>query len=207
MTTIAPKKIVFQFHELDREAKQTAIVEYSQSLDSSWYEPVYEEWSEKLKEKGYFDTQISFSGFHCQGDGAAFSGRFRFYDKEAEKWLSQEARDKLLVQRVTWKMDGYDPGSFIIGGGIEGGGHHCRMNMSLSDWDLYFYHSTPESEEFLDEMCEEFKEAPILEEARDLAQQIYKALEAEYEYLTSEEHVAEISSANDWLYSKKGNLL
>jgi hypothetical protein len=206
--TIEEEKTEFTFQELNPAAQQRAIERYAMSLDSSWYEHIYEDWGQRLREAGFLTSTINFSGFNSQGDGASFSSQFRYYGDEIDKWLSEESKAKIIAQRVAWKMDGYNPGTLILGGEIENAPstpHH--MGMSISEWDLYFYHSTPESEEFLNEICEAFKETPILEHARDLAQEIYQDLEKEYEYLTSAENVAESSDANDWHYNEFGELL
>jgi hypothetical protein len=47
----------------------------------------------------------------------------------------------------------------------------------------------------------------ILEEAQAYARQIYKDLESEHEYLTSEESLIEAAEANGWMFDEDGVLI
>ena len=60
--------------------------------------------------------------------------------------------------------------------------------------------------EFIDSLAYNPLDA-VLDKAKDLAQDIYSALEAEYNYQTSEENVAEVSKANGWRYDEHGDLI
>ena len=47
----------------------------------------------------------------------------------------------------------------------------------------------------------------VLQSARDYADDIYKQLRDEYERMCSEEYIAELCDANEYLFNKKGELL
>jgi hypothetical protein len=47
----------------------------------------------------------------------------------------------------------------------------------------------------------------ILEEAQAYARQIYKDLESEHDYLTSEESLIEAAEANGWMFDEDGVLV
>ena len=46
-----------------------------------------------------------------------------------------------------------------------------------------------------------------LESARSYADEIYKRLRDEYEHMCSEEYIAELCDANEYLFTEKGKLL
>jgi len=73
MKTIRTK--VYQFSELSNEAKKKAIEKFRDiNTDfDDWHEPILEGAIEDLKEAGYNDPKIYYSGFASQGDGACFT--------------------------------------------------------------------------------------------------------------------------------------
>jgi hypothetical protein len=40
----------------------------------------------------------------------------------------------------------------------------------------------------------------------DIAYDVYKRLEVEYEYVTGEEHFADMADINGWMFTEKGEL-
>lgn len=205
--TIEEEKTEFTFQELNPAAQQRAIERYADSIWGDWYEHVYADWEPRLKNEGFQDPKIMFSGFWSQGDGASFKAWFYFTGAEAEKWLTEQDKELLIAKRVEWKMDGFDPGDLIFEGSIDRSGrssHH--MTMDVTGVRPSFYHENGPVADFAYEFAK-YAFHSILEHARDLAQEIYQDLEKEYEYLTSAENVAESSDANDWRYNEYGELL
>lgn len=74
MRTIELK--AYEFKELSDEAKEKVLERYRNWNvdDAYWYEPTTDYWKEKLEEIGFSDAEIQFSGFWSQGDGACFNG-------------------------------------------------------------------------------------------------------------------------------------
>ena len=68
---------VYKFDELSDEAKEKVLEKHRDINvdDSHWYEFTMEMWKEKLKEAGFDDAEIHFSGFWSQGDGACFDAK------------------------------------------------------------------------------------------------------------------------------------
>jgi len=79
------------FNQLNDEAKERAREWYRDSgLDYDWWVHVYDEWKAELKEMGFDNVDISFSGFSSQGDGASFTAdRFDFL-----KWANWHMSNK-----------------------------------------------------------------------------------------------------------------
>lgn len=61
--------------------------------------------------------------------------------------------------------------------------------------------------ESLGESCFDDLANEALESARDYADDIYKKLRDEYEYMCSEEYIAELCDANEYLFDENGKLV
>ena len=62
------------FANLSAAAKTVARDWYrSDGFDYQWWDHIYDEWKEELKEMGFDGSDIAFSGFSSQGDGASFT--------------------------------------------------------------------------------------------------------------------------------------
>lgn len=64
-----------------------------------WWEPVLEGFTEELKELGFQDIDIHFSGFWSQGDGASFTARLDF----KEFW--SKMKDDICFQSESFDAD------------------------------------------------------------------------------------------------------
>ncbi len=65
---------LYPFEELAPEV-QRKVLERERSInveEAYWYEPIIEDWTEELEQRGFENTKILFSGFGSQGDGACF---------------------------------------------------------------------------------------------------------------------------------------
>ena len=101
-------KTEFEFHELSDASKARAVDNYSEFLWDDWHSYVIEEWTDKLKEQGFKDAVIRFSGFWSQGDGASFTADFDYVGDAALKWLEPEDVAKFTALKVILKMDDED---------------------------------------------------------------------------------------------------
>lgn len=202
-------KTEFEFHELSDASKARAVDRCFESVWGDWHSHIIEEWEDKLKEHGFTDAVINFSGFNSQGDGASFTADFNYVGDAALKWLQPEDVAKFIALKVILKMDDEDANPELeIIGKITQSGHYSHENTMGVSGDVY-----PVSEgshdpivEFVDSMSHSLLDA-VLHKAKDLAQDIYSALNAEYDYQTSEENVAELSHANGWRYDEHGDLI
>lgn len=191
------EKTEFKFSELSDKAKQTALdaERYSEGyLHHEWWDGVYEdavnmaeilgiEISETRhtphKGKPYYSTDISFSGFYSQGDGASFEGSYAYKPDAAEKITNAASQDKellriataLSVLNITQRLLGGEPIECHI---TTSGRYSHSGGMEITyDGDL-------------DDI-----EKDLLQLMRDFADWIYKRLDEEYDYLMSDDVVAE----------------
>lgn len=170
-----------------------------------WWDSTYDDFKERMKTIGIEVDRMYFSGFWSQGDGACFEGSVTDWDLFLR---SLGYTDKVLIQHA---MDHF---SFSV----EHSGYYCHENCTRFSADL----CTPDSaadEDFAErygpllwdaddvrtkawlallnkydsiELEDEFEEV-----FKDYMRQLYKNLEAEYDYLTSDEAVWESLEAND----------
>lgn len=202
-------KTEFEFHELSDASKARAVDRCFESVWGDWHSHIIEEWEDKLKEHGFTDAVIRFSGFNSQGDGASFTADFEYVGDAALKWLEPEDADTFTALKVALKMDGHDSNPELeIIGKITQSGHYCHENTMGVSGDVYPVSDGPQDPivEFIDSLSYNPLDA-VLHKAKDLAQDIYSALNAEYDYQTSEENVAELSQANGWRYDENGDLI
>ena len=85
MRTIKQEFKVYSFSELNTEAQRVALAELREqevTTPDCWYEHTIEDFKNTLESVGFYDVEVSFSGFCSQGDGASFTGRYS-YEKGA----------------------------------------------------------------------------------------------------------------------------
>lgn len=175
---------------------------------SDWYDCVYSGFIEDMKAIGIDATKMYFSGFWSQGDGACFEGSVEDWDLflgslgYTDKVLTQHAMDHF---RFSVKHSGhyyhenctsFDTDLCLPGGYYEAAMAEFAAQYTPHPWEaddirtkawlalLGKYDST--------ELEDEFEEA-----FKGHMRQLYKNLEAEHDYLTSDEAVWESLEAND----------
>lgn len=168
----------YKFNEL-KETVQEKVLDRSRDINTEhdWYEFVIEEWKAKLKDIGFLNATISFSGFYSQGDGCSFSAELNL-----DKHLINEF-EPLLKEDTC----------FI-----------CRENLYARDYRQWKYEqgnylSSPELDQLSDKFIEWLNEYKV-----DLEHEIYKSLEKEYEYLTSDEAIKETLEINEYYFLENG---
>lgn len=79
-------KTYLTFDELSEDQKQKVIEKnYDINTDGSyWYEFMVEDYQTLLKQLGFENPKLFFSGFASQGDGASFTADFQVPDKDEE---------------------------------------------------------------------------------------------------------------------------
>lgn len=209
--TITRTYEAYKIDELEGSARDNAMQTLARWAveDYEWWNSTIENFVETVETEGvieietrngrtvagrtYTDPCVFFSGFWAQGDGASFAGKV---DVAAYLKLTKQAGKKRAL--YNWAVD-------------QGCGFRIRTSGSYSheysmyvDCDYNDFHYTPDGK--ATEQAAGLEEE-ILGWARDKARQLYKDLEAEYEYLTSEEVLLENAHANGYLFDDRGNPL
>lgn len=192
-----PKQLTaYSFSELSEEAKKKAIENnrYFEVEYWDWWEYTFEWYAtEKMPEECFEaaedkdgDPKIYFSGFYSQGDGASFEAGVDLHKFMLEHGLCNEYRSL-----AHWVREGY------AWCGIKRSGHYYHRYSMYAESHLESY--AIENIESADRAAEQLEEVAeiVIQEARDLALKLYRDLEKEYEYRTSDECISEALESND----------
>lgn len=183
--------------------------------DYEWWDDTIANAKEYGESKGFDIRDIHFTGFYSQGDGACWVGRV-----DIVEWLEinkpEDPRAHILSALIEndW-IDRY----LVIEQNPSRYSHSNTMQRSdasincededdfISKADMFqgasvrnLMQSLPDT--YLNDISDE-----ILADARCYANDIYNQLRDEYEHLCSEEVVAEMCDANDYLFDEHGDLI
>ena len=189
-TVTAQELLILDKKRFDEEYMKW--VEYTAAADE-WWDYIYDHFKDKCHAMNITVTDITFSGFWSQGDGAAFGGRV---DLTA------------LMERQG--LDVQYPALYI---GVKNDGSYSRIafngnNMRCGSYEMWANQTEPDGvfsgldqrawEDLIDEQDREAGlEDLALEECQALARELYRDLEAEYDHLTSKESFLESCECNE----------
>ena len=181
--------------------------------DNDWWDCTYDDWKSKLEALGYDDPDIEFSGFWSQGDGASFTASSvpKPHTDAAvmEAWNQLVWAAALIGETISEEPEGLAYGS------VRRIDHRYSHENTVSVdwyWDAppYANYETIEGlEPFVDSLnraVEAYFE-DLERVVRDLCCEIYRNLEKEYEYLTSDETVEDTLEANEYEFDEEGEIV
>lgn len=203
---------VFRLEELSDAAKEAARAWYREGCldDDEWYEAVYADFeticeilgvtlntrSVRLLGVGSREKpRVYFSGFWSQGDGASFDARYAF------------------ARCAPTKIRHHAPNDAELHGIADALASVQRRNFFQLHADVchrgHYYHEqcmaiTVERDSATGQDMTRDAEEIVTEALRDLARWLYRQLEREYEYQTSDEVVDEAIVANDYTFTESG---
>lgn len=179
---------------------------YAFNVDfDGWHDFLLDEWKEKLESYGFYQPEINYSGFCRQGDGASFTC-YRvdiplFLENFGDEIGLTEKQKKLLLAL----MKDYE----VFGFAVKRRTHHYYHENTVyvdSEYCLYYFQQkTPRLASFLETTMQNVENA-IAEKVIEFSRQIYRELEKEYDYLTSETAVFESLQANDCEFTEDGKI-
>ena len=199
---------VFQYDELDDRAKERAREWYSRHVfeDSCDWEFVYEDavrvaeilgieistspvrlMSGKSRQK----TDIYFSGFWSQGDGAAFEGHVASWAPvllhlEKPQWLKWAIEENWSFYSYTRRSN-----NMQFGNHMPGPANPYDEEDEPLQYDAWIIRHQPPSDHELEQL-----ESDLQSLFNDLADDLYRQLEEEYEHLTSDDTTLEYILGN-----------
>jgi len=215
--------------EWDEDTQKTIIKKHKDinTKYDGWWQFTYEQQAEKLKERGFdvYDVvfrdekkynsetgkwektgktipetifNISFSGFWSQGDGASFTTD----SVDIIKWLEYKNNPK--YSRILKLLQNNSSSELYYSAKIirESRYVHERSTTLYINWEPYKVYDMPNVYSLLCDIEKEMEEDVV-----DLSQEIYKALEEEYEYMSSDEVVKETLIANQYEFDENGERL
>lgn len=193
---------VFTFEELSECAKEKARDWYKEgNLSYEWWDSVYEmaETAAKLlgididrKTRSSSQPAIWFSGFYCQSDYCAIEADYH-YRKGSVKAIKAEFPADTELQAIAKGLQDVQKRNFYkLGARMS---QTFRNNQSVDVWHSGDnYRDIGEDEELL---------ADIL---KDFSHWVFSALEKEYDFLMSDEHVDESILCNEYQFTEDGEI-
>lgn len=198
-----------KFAELSEEAKRAAREKYTSGSYpyDDWWDGVYEDAngiakilgfdleSSRLLKNGRQITQINitFSGFWSQGDGASISGDYQFNPNAIAEIKDYCDDDELMdlakqltLMQLNQRLQGCEPFSAVI----RPVGNYANVSIDIRDYGIDEI-GEPDESKFDDIVC-------------GFNDWIYKSLEKEHDYLTSDEYVDERLTEDDKDFDSAG---
>jgi hypothetical protein len=173
------------------------------ALDYEWWDYLYDNFKADCMPMGVYVDNITFSGFHSQGDGVSFAGRMYIFE-----WMEQRGFDKTHLAAYIAAKDDASYVSLTIGRGNnmrsnyegwENGVGPSGIFAELDDqtWDTLVN----------DQLGDLSVEDEVLSFCEDLAAKLYRKLELEYEHLTSKSMFIEMCECNEVTFEENEDAL
>lgn len=205
---------LYTFNELDDRAKERARDWWRQHVfsDSCDWEFVYEDAANVAELLGIdlrqtrkelvggghrYDPTIYFSGFWSQGDGACFEGSYT-YKKGAPKAIREYAPQDTELHRIADTLQQVQSRYFY------------RLYANMKHHGRYYHSGYMDVEvEYNGDDDRDISEAEddITQLMRDFADWIYRQLENEYEYQSSDEVIDEVIIMNEYEFEENGDVV
>jgi hypothetical protein len=183
-------------YSLDEVKEQAIEKNWDINIDHEWWHFVYDDAVTVFEMLGYSLNEkhpFFFSGFSSQGDGACINRASWAYKAGCVKAIRDYAPQDNELHRIARELQNIAANSFYTG--------------TASIWQSgYYYH---EISMLFATDCEKgyFDEDNFQDVTADLCRWLYKMLEAEYNYLTSEEAIEETLRCNDYEFDEYGNII
>jgi hypothetical protein len=199
MRTVSKTYKLYSFAELSEEAKKTALEKLQDiNIDYEWWDQDYEDYTMIGALMGITIDKIYFSGFSSQGDGACFEGKYH-YQKGAIKKLSEHCPKETTVFYIARQLNKLQRENHnALRATVKHSGHYYHKY----ETEIDVTDSNEETNEFINISIED----KIIELLRDFMEWIYRQLEKEYNYRTSEKAIIETIEANEYEFLANGEL-
>lgn len=219
--TFTEEKTVYKFAELSAEAQERALAYFRESAceDSWWYESVYSDCAEIFDRLGIVSERVEswrnismgksgkrnvkpdiyFSGFWSQGDGASFVGSWHYKRGMLKAIRAYAPNDSELLAIASDLQEVQRKNFYRLTASISRTSHHyCHENTVAIDCEIDSPHGNREASEST--------ENDTAQAMRRLMRWIYRALESEYDFQTSDSTIKENIDANEYEFDESGRL-
>lgn len=201
---------IFKYEELTDAAKANAREWWRNSAiregDSFWSECTIDEAKEQGEAMGLEISNIYFSGFWSQGDGACFEGRWSAANVKAELvadgWGECEATTQIkrIAAEFAEFAKAWPESSFTV----KQRGRYSHENCTDFSVSLGEDEDNGEGKSTSEEWIE--AEDQIIETAKSYMRWIYRQLEAAYEDYHADEQVENAIIANEYEFTADGKI-
>jgi hypothetical protein len=204
----------YTFQELTPQAKEQACLTLQPDNDCYWHEFIIDNAKEDGKALGFDIHNIYFSISYSQGDGASWVGTV-----DLIKWLEKHKPEDAAAHFLSALMENDWVDAYLnITANDPHYSHSSTMRRSDVSIQCEYENDTISMGMFeganvsnlFDALPEDYADTvadEALESARSYADEIYERLRDEYEHMCSEEYIAELCDANEYLFTEKGKLL
>jgi len=202
---------VYHLAELSESAKEKARSWYREgAFDDDWYEFIFDDFARiceilglRLKTRyvrlhgggSRAKPCIYFRGFWSQGDGACFE-TFYSYRKKAPRNIRAHAPEDIELHRIADALQAIQRRNFFqLHAEASHRGHYYHeycMSISVERDSPTYQDMTADADD------------AVTEALRDLSRWLYRQLEREYEFQTSDESVDKAISANEYTFTETG---
>jgi len=202
---------VYELQELSGAAKERARAWYREScLDHDWHEFVCDDFETVCGLLGVTlqtravplmgggareKPQIFYSGFSSQGDGASFAATYEYAPGAPRAIRAHAPRDTDLHAIADALQEVQRRNFYRLSAGIRQRGRYCHEYTMAIDVER----DSPTWQPMTDGA-----EDTVSEAMRDLARWLYRQLEREYDYQTSDAVVDETLAVNAWTFTEAG---
>lgn len=202
---------VYQLGELSDAAKEQARAWYREGgFDYDWYDSVFADFQRIAEILGIAlktrpvrlvgggtrqEPQISFAGFWSQGDGASYQAFYAFRKNAAHEIRRYAPKDVRLHAIADALLATQRRNFYQLRADVSHRGRHSHeycMAIAVERDSPTYQDMTADAEN------------AVIEALRDLACWLYRQLEREYEYLSSDEAVDETIAANQYTFTETG---
>ena len=201
------EKTLYKYEELNDRAKQRARECYLEGgLDYSWWEFCYDDFARVAEILGIdlsqravplmngkcrYEPEIYFSGFNHQGSGSSFCGTYGYAKGAVAKIKEYAPQDKEL-HRIAQGLQDVQRRHFyrLIADITSVRDHYIRVEVEDSE---NRYRDIGDAEDDVRGLMNDFNDW------------MFKCLQDEYEYLTSDEAAEESIIANEYEFDEYGN--
>lgn len=189
---------LYSFDELSQDAQEKVIDKnYDINIDHEWWDSTYEDAKSIGKIMGIEISNIYFSGFSSQGDGACFEGFYQYRKNSVKDLKAYAPQDKELHRIVTELQDVQKRAFFSITANVKQRGHYSHSGCTEITVGM--------NENIGQDTFSEIEET-VITLLRDFMDWIYKTLEKDHDYLTSGEAILETIKANEYAFEADGTM-
>ncbi|MBU2249066.1 MAG: antitoxin of toxin-antitoxin stability system [Gammaproteobacteria bacterium] len=192
MRVAVKETTVYGFDELPDETKEKVLrnLRGINVGDSFWHECIFDDIKEIGKLIGIDIDNIYFSGFWGQGDGACFEGSYSYRNGSVKAVKEYAPMDKELHKIALSLSKAQRKGFYQSTAVIKHRGHYYHK-MGTEIWVDNYY---------------DYDYDAICGGLRSFMDWIYRRLEKEYEYLTSDDSIKNTIEANEYEFDSNGKI-
>jgi len=189
---------LYEFQELSLEV-QDKVIDINRDIltEHNWYAPTVWDFEEILKQLGFYNIKCYFSGFYSQGDGASFEASYGYQKGSLSLVKSYAPLDKELYFIAEQLQKLQKSNFYSLSAKVERISSRYYHSNTMIVGEIY----RDDNKSFVEGTIDTFRSI-----CRELADYLYKALEKEYDFLSSDGAIKEqLENSSDTLYFENGD--